>query len=98
MTWSGWGFRPRWAPRRFGTEGISEGVLHIAHRQSAHEPGDHKRFQRIRLGGHRMPIATDPTSRLLTGRSVHDARGLVCRGAQSRSAAHTRGARSDRCA
>ena len=36
--------------RRLGTEGIGEGVLHIADRQPAHEPGDHQRLQRMGLG------------------------------------------------
>jgi hypothetical protein len=38
------------AQRSLRAEGVGEGGLHVAHRQAAHEPSDHQRFQRIRLG------------------------------------------------
>ncbi len=35
---------------RLGAERIGQGVLHVAHRQATHEPGDHQRLQRVGLG------------------------------------------------
>ena len=40
----------RLGQRRLGAQRVGQGVLHIAHRQAAHEPGDHQRLQRVGLG------------------------------------------------
>jgi hypothetical protein len=41
--------RPSTSKRCLGAERVGEGVLDIADRQPAHEPGDHQRLQGIRL-------------------------------------------------
>jgi hypothetical protein len=50
--------------RRLGAERVGEGGLDIPHRQAAHEPGDHPRLQRVRLGD---PDAEQPRGERLGG-------------------------------
>ena len=52
----------RLAQRRLRAEGIGQRRLHIPGRQSAHEPGNHQRLQRIRPGD---ALAEQPRAELL---------------------------------